>query len=130
MSYVSFTPKISSYNDYTRDNIYDNIFTSLYSLLNTPKGTHAYDPEFGVGLRSMIFQHDDGRLSERITDDVNAAIRRYLPELTGIANVACFRELHESGIGFKYFLILSIENILVKFGISKDGRVMYSEVRA
>lgn len=130
MSYISFTPKISIYNDFTRDNYYDNIFTSIYSLLNTPKGSHPYDPEFGVDLRSMIFKHDKGDLKDMIKDSVNASLRRYLPDYANLVYVVCDRELHESGIGFKYSLILSIENIFVRFGISKEGRVMYSGIKA
>lgn len=126
--YCSFNPILSNYNDYTDDNYFTNIFTSLYSLLLTPKGSHSYDPEFGTDIRSFILELDSGNLSSRIESSVKSAIQLYLPEVYPMTAVICSREVHSSGIGYKYKLYVVISNTVVNFNISKEGDLILSGI--
>lgn len=127
-NYNSFTPKISSYNDYTNESYEENLFTSLISLLNTPKGSHPYDPNFGVDLRSFILSVDSGNVSSLIDNAIKTAIQIYLPELFPYIAVVTTRELHPSGIGYKYKANVVVQDLIISFTVGKQGTLMYGSV--
>lgn len=124
-TFTSFTPVLSKYNDYKNESVEENYFTSLLSLLSTPKGTHPYDPEYGVNIRSFILDTDKGNLSSLIEQDVKSSIQLYLPEIFPLIAVVVTREYHPSGIGYLYKLNIVVEDMIVNFDISKQGTLLY-----
>lgn len=121
----SITPKTSNYDDYKNENYVENLFSSLITLLMTPKGTHPYDPNFGVGIREFILSPDFGNLSSKIENDVNNSIQSYLPDLFPLTKVVVTRDIHESGYGYKYKLNVIVTNMVITFKMTKQGTLLY-----
>ena len=76
--FISFTPVESKYKDYTTDTYTESVFTSIYSLLNTPIGSHPYDPNFGVNFKQLILELDTGNLSQAIELSVKNIYLKYI----------------------------------------------------
>lgn len=127
-SFTSFTPVLSKYNDYKNESVEENYFTSLLSLLSTPKGTHPYDPEYGVNIRTYILQNDNGNLSSIIEQDVKSSIQLYLPDIYPLTTIVVTREYHPSGIGYIYKLNVVVEDMVVRFDVTKQGTLLYKGV--
>lgn len=123
--YSSLTPRLSDYNDYKNEDYYENMFTSLVSLLMTPRGSHPYDPNYGVGIRSFILTNDNGNLAAQIESDITTAIMNYLPDLYTLVKVVVTRSLNESGIGYNYKINVVVTDMIVTFKMSKQGTLMY-----
>lgn len=123
--YTSLTPVLSDYNDYKEENYYENMFTSLVSLLMTPRGTHPYDPNYGVGTRTFVLATDTGNLSSQIESDITTAIMNYLPDLYTLVKVVVTKNLNESGIGYNYKINVVVSDMIVTFKMTKQGTLMY-----
>lgn len=125
MAYLSFNPKISQYDDYLQEEIKQTLFNSLIALLSTPKGSHPYDPNFGVSVRSYILETDTGQITSLLEADVTTAIQNYIPELSSITKVIAERMYNKSGMGYVYKLKIVISNVIVDFDVLKSGKLMY-----
>lgn len=126
MSFVSFNPKLSNYDDYTEESYKEKLFSSLIALLSTPRGTHPYDPNYGVGIRSFILETDMGQIQSLIESDVSSSIQTYIPEIYNNTKVVVTRDTHVSGIGYTYKLKVVVSNVIVDFNIMKNGTLMYT----
>ena len=60
----------------------DAIRADLLHLLLTNKGERLYLPDFGSDLKKYIFEPNDDVTHEQIKDNLNATIKRYMPNLT------------------------------------------------
>lgn len=125
MPFISFNPKISKYDDYTEETYKEKLFSSLIALLSTPRGTHPYDPNYGVGIRSFILDTDVGQIQSLIENDISTSIQTYIPEIYNNTKVVVTRDIHPSGIGYIYKLKIVISNVIVDFNIMKNGSLMY-----
>tara|TARA_R110000751_G_scaffold3656_1_gene17392 strand:+ start:334 stop:717 length:384 start_codon:yes stop_codon:yes gene_type:complete len=59
----------------------DAIRADLLHLLLTNKGERLYMPDFGSDLKKYIFEPNDDVTHEQIKDNLNATIKRYMPNL-------------------------------------------------
>lgn len=121
----SFIPKLSRYNDFEDEKYEESLFTSLISLLSTPKGTHPYDMNYGVSIRNYLMDVDKGNISSLIEEDITNSIELYIPALVPITTVKVLRELNASGFGFTYKVYIIIENVIASFSITKQGTLIF-----
>jgi len=47
-------------------------------LILTNPGEKVMDPNFGVGLRRLLFENDDNNLRSKIVDNINSQTKKYL----------------------------------------------------
>lgn len=59
----------------------DAIKSDLIHLLLTNKGERFYMPDFGANLRKYLFEPIDGITSNDIKNEVQNAVRKYIPNL-------------------------------------------------
>ena len=59
----------------------DAIRADLLHLLLTNKGERLYMPDFGSDLRKYIFEPNDRITHDKIKDNLNETIKRYIPNL-------------------------------------------------
>ena len=59
----------------------DAVRADLLHLLLTNKGERLYMPDFGSDLKKYIFEPNDDVTHEQIKDNLNATIKRYMPNL-------------------------------------------------
>jgi phage baseplate assembly protein W len=57
------------------------IKADLMHLILTRKGQRLYNPDFGTDLLKYIFEPEDGLTLGGIKDEVNTAVKKYLPNL-------------------------------------------------
>ena len=90
--------------------------TNLINLLLTQPGERLYDPNFGVGIKSVLFEPmiDDSSLKDRISFQID----RYIPEIK-LDNLAIniFENEHKMNIIISYKIISdnSIDTIQLNF---------------
>lgn len=58
------------------------IKADLVHLLLTNKGERLYMPDFGANLRQYIFDMNDGPTHNSIKNEINEAVRKFIPNLT------------------------------------------------
>lgn len=68
------------YFDLTETNN-DAIKSDLLHLVLTNKGSRLYKPEFGTSLMKMIFEPNDGITQGQIKEELDTAIKKYIPNL-------------------------------------------------
>lgn len=90
-------------------NYQEMIAQNLKNLLLTTPGERVMDPEFGVGIRDLLFEPDDEMVKGRLNSRVRSQVRTYLPMLD-IEEVNVSNPRGSSG--------------------SPDGQVLYVSVRA
>lgn len=61
------------------DNYVDEIKQNLKTLFLTAPGERVYDPNFGVGLRSYLFENKSPELDDVIKNRIRQQIDRYMP---------------------------------------------------
>lgn len=85
-----FAPKLPLYVD-SRDGAYGLIKSykvlveqNLKNLLLTSPGERIMDPEFGVGIRRLLFENSDKQffLQDDIRSTVQVQLRKYMPFVT------------------------------------------------
>lgn len=57
----------------------EQVSFELKNLLLTSKGENISDPNYGVGLRSFLFEQNTRSTSSRITSEISSQISRYMP---------------------------------------------------
>lgn len=62
----------------------DQVLSNLRNLLLTSKGERYFEPDFGTGIRSILFENitDEEEFSTRLRGEISSAISRWLPYLT------------------------------------------------
>lgn len=58
------------------------IKADLMHLLLTNKGERLYLPDFGANLRKYIFEMNDSPSWSLIKDEINGAVKKFIPNLT------------------------------------------------
>lgn len=61
------------------------IRASLLTILGTEKGERLFDPEFGVRVRSYLFEPQSDTLFELVRTDVMGALGAYEPRIAVVA---------------------------------------------
>lgn len=80
---IAFPFKESDRGDFLELNNIDKyaIKSDLMHLLLTRKGERLYLPDFGTDLLKYIFELNDETTKGNIKKDINATVRKYLPNL-------------------------------------------------
>lgn len=60
----------------------EQVKSNIKNLLLTKKGERVVQPEFGSGLQSLLFEFNDGELSEKIENTITQALEQWLPYVT------------------------------------------------
>lgn len=60
----------------------EQVKSNIKNLLLTKKGERVVQPEFGSGLQSLLFEFNDGELSEKIETTITQALEQWLPYVT------------------------------------------------
>jgi len=84
------------------------IKADLMHLILTNKGERLYLPDFGTDLRKHLFQPFDNVTTGQIKDEINEAVKKYIPNLR-ITNVI-LDEATES----EYGVVVKIEYIITE----------------
>jgi phage baseplate assembly protein W len=63
-------------------NTTDQIKSNIKNLLLTNKGERILQPEFGSGLREILFDFNNDDIEGRIEDAINEAFEQWLPYVT------------------------------------------------
>ena len=61
------------------DNYVDEIKQNLKTLFLTAPGERVYDSNFGIGLRSYLFENKTSELDDEIKSRIKEQIDRYMP---------------------------------------------------
>ncbi len=59
----------------------ESIKSDLIHLLLTNKGERLYLPEFGANLKQYIFEPNDSATHNKIREEINVAISKFIPNL-------------------------------------------------
>ncbi len=117
-------PKIDSTGDLKKIKGIDVIITSIRNLLLTSKGTYVFDPEFGVGLHRFIFEMFDERTKEKISAEINAAVKRYERRAKITTNV---RRLSGGKKGFRIDMSITYEGENRSVSLNFDESLLRDE---
>lgn len=82
------------------------IKADLMHLILTNKGERLYLPDFGTNLRKHLFQPDDSVTGGQIKEEINEAVKKYIPNLR-ITNVV-LTDAPES----EYGVVVKVEYII------------------
>lgn len=111
-----YLPKIMPNGDFKRVRDIDVIISSWNVILNTPRRTYLFDPNFGSDLYKMIFEPADEQTVERIKTEVETRIRTY-DNRASIEDIQVL--LNRNGKGFTVNVIVEYEgdtsSLSVKF---------------
>lgn len=90
---------------------FDTIRSSLYQLLLTNPGERFMEPEFGVGIRTMLFESSDRHSYETIQQMISSSIERYEKRIVVIDGIKVTSDEQNSiYIKFTYALKDDINN--------------------
>lgn len=89
-------------------NVVENQFAvkqSIITIINTPKGTRLFEPEFGCDVRRFLFEPMDSQTSTDIKDSVKGSIGRYEPRVEVVdVNVITLEDVDGYNIDIIYKL--------------------------
>jgi len=124
---LSFAPIMSNQKDFSIESSKEQFIRSILALVTTPRGTHMYDPEYGVDIRKSVFSFDNANLPISIQYDIKNAIEKYLPEISQLTDVVV--DYVPSTVN-KYQKILSVNITLLnifelKLYVNKDYGNIY-----
>jgi phage baseplate assembly protein W len=78
---LSFSPSLNNEGDISQVYDKDAINQSLYSIMNTRKGSRVMDPEYGCNFQSYLFDIFDVETANKIVEDVYTNFIRYEPRI-------------------------------------------------
>ena len=82
---IGFSPKLPlQYNNadgpYLLNKTYEEVIKqNIKMILLTTQGSRCMDPEFGVGLRQLLFEQDEQHTQGDILARINKQISKYMP---------------------------------------------------
>lgn len=115
----SFSEKYSIRN-FAYDSGTDAVREYLTFILNTPKGTRAYYPDFGSNLHKYQY----APLNQTLIREVHAEIRNCVNQVEGITVLTTEYDVNIKlrQVAFKFYLMVDGERMQVSLGY-KDGSV-------
>ena len=98
----------------------EQVKSNLLNVLLTEPGERVFKPNFGVGLRSYLFENsnDIGFLEEKIKNQINQNISGI--ELLGI-NVIKEPDSHETKIAVSYRVLANQESDTIQINLTQDS---------
>lgn len=78
---LSLDPKINSSGDISTVINKDSIKQSIRLLLNTPKGSRIFLPEYGCRVKAFLFEPFDESTAKRLGEEIQEAIQNYEPRI-------------------------------------------------
>ena len=91
--------------------------SNLRNLLLTMKGERLMQPNFGTDLMKLIFEQDDGTLTDRIRETIITAVDFWLPYVK-LNTIEVNNSVETDDMNFNRFnikLVFSIRNVPDKF---------------
>jgi phage baseplate assembly protein W len=99
-------------NTYT-DKIFNKTFSTseqiksnLVNLLLTNKGERIFNPEFGCGLREILFEQVDSLTEDSIRNTIISSVNIYVPDIT-INNIEIINSENTYIVTVKYIVNIS-----------------------
>ena len=68
----------------------EQVKSNLINVLLTERGERVYEPEFGVGLRNLLFEPDID--VDNLNERINQQIQYYIPEITLLDTIVNYIE--------------------------------------
>jgi phage baseplate assembly protein W len=84
------------------------IKADLIHLLLTNKGERLYLPDFGANLRQFIFDPNDNTTHDFIRNEINDAIRKFIPNLTVTELTVTVSENNEKAVIVRLDYVVTI----------------------
>jgi phage baseplate assembly protein W len=94
----------------------EQIKSNLVNLLLTNRGERIFNPEFGCGLREILFEQVTPLTEDNIRDTIISSINIYVPDIT-INNIEIISSENTYTVTVKYIINISgnPDQIIVQF---------------
>jgi phage baseplate assembly protein W len=79
---LPINPVVDSTGDLSSVQNLNSVKQSIYMILNTPKGTRIFNPEYGSRLKSFLFEPYDDTTARRIGTDLSESLNNWEPRIT------------------------------------------------
>lgn len=112
-----YLPKIVAKGDFKRIKDLNVIINSWNNILNTPRRTFLFDPDYGSDLHKMIFEPLDDNTVDRIKQEVEQQLMLYDNRAT-IENMEVL--VKPNGKGFSINILAEYEGIQGTLSVSFD----------
>ena len=98
----------------------EQVKSNLLNVILTEPGERVFKPNFGVGLRSHLFENNVNK--DELTDRINTQINLYIPqiELTNVT-VEKANDSHELYVGVFYRVKANGEEDAIQVNFSQDS---------
>ena len=73
------------------------IMQSIYVILNTPKGSRVWQPEFGCGVMTYIWDLADDKTIDKMRSEIESALLRWEPRIN-VTSVEVYLSPYSQGI--------------------------------
>jgi phage baseplate assembly protein W len=73
------------------------IMQSIYVILNTPKGSRVWQPEFGCGVMEYIWDLADDKTVSKMQSEIESALARWEPRI-GVKSVTVNLNPYKQGV--------------------------------
>lgn len=74
---LAYQPKLTQKGDVRVVKNQLAIKQSLLTIINTPKGTRLFEPNFGCDIKRLLFEHYHPEIADSIRSELEESIRRY-----------------------------------------------------
>jgi phage baseplate assembly protein W len=79
---LPINPSVDSTGDLSSVQNLNSVKQSIYMILNTPKGTRIFNPEYGSRLKTFLFEPYDETTAKRIGVDLSESLSNWEPRIT------------------------------------------------
>lgn len=79
---LSYTPKLDNFGDIGVVRNLDAIKQSIFTIINTKKGSRLFEPDFGCNLNYYLFEPFTSDTGMKIGKDIERNLSRYEPRIT------------------------------------------------
>jgi len=82
---LPINPDVNSSGDLSSIQNIDSIKQSIYMILNTPKGTRIFMPDYGSKIKTFLFEPFDETTATRIGTDAEESLKNWETRITIIS---------------------------------------------
>ena len=82
MALFGCLPQKGNNGDFKQYEGLEVILQSIFVILNTPKGARVWQPEFGCGVMSYIWDFSDSVTIDKMRSEIESALVRWEPRIT------------------------------------------------
>jgi len=83
---LGYQPKLTQTGDVNAVENMTSVKQAIMTIINTPKNTRLFVPDFGMDINRYVFEPLDGKAAADLREEVTNSINRYEPRVT-VTNV-------------------------------------------